>query len=195
MDSHYRDVTVFDAFRPAVWQALRAEYPIRLDPKSLKGEQLGETENPNTYVQRQLKRWKQETEGNPEGDPLMATLFRNAVIDAMLQAVKSRLEDVVGLNSKTHKELCDHVSHAVEQHRQNEQKLNIQEKELQRKLTQLQSEELTKKDQEKDSSSNKERRIRTNDIDGSSKCSSTSYSAKPTHSSPSKCTPDPCTHH
>ncbi len=27
----------------------------------------------------------------------MATLFRNAVIDAMPQAVKSRLEDVVGL--------------------------------------------------------------------------------------------------
>ncbi len=40
----------------------------------------------------------------------MATLFRNAVIDAMPQAVKSRLEDVVGLNSKTHKEFCDHVS-------------------------------------------------------------------------------------
>ncbi len=41
---------------------------------------------------------KQETEGNPKGDPLMATLFRNAVIDAMPQAVKSRLKDVVGLN-------------------------------------------------------------------------------------------------
>ncbi len=53
--SHYMDGTVFDAFRPAVWQALHAEYPIRLDPKSLKGEQLGETENPTTYVQRQLK--------------------------------------------------------------------------------------------------------------------------------------------
>ncbi len=88
VDSHYMDGTVFDAYRPAVWQALRAEYPIRLDPKSLKGEQLLDIENPITYVQRQLKRWKQETEGNPEGDPLMATLFRNAVIDAMPQAVK-----------------------------------------------------------------------------------------------------------
>ncbi len=38
VDSHYMDGTVFDAYRPAVWQALRAEYPIRLDPKSLKGE-------------------------------------------------------------------------------------------------------------------------------------------------------------
>ncbi len=145
VDSHYMDGTVFDAFRSAVWQALRAEYPIRLDPKSLKGEQLGETENPTTYVQRQLKKWKQETENNPEGDPLMSTLFRNAVIDAMPQAVKSRLEDVVNLNSKTHKEFCDHVSHAVEQHRKNEQKLKTQEKELQRKLTQLQLAELTKK--------------------------------------------------
>ncbi len=75
----------------------------------------------------------------------MSTLFRNAVIDALPQAVKSRLEDVVGLNSKTHKEFCDHVSHAVEQHRKNEQKLKIQEKVLQRKLTPLQLAELTKK--------------------------------------------------
>ncbi len=40
VDSHYMDGTVFDAYHPAVWQALRAEYPIRLDPKSLKGKQL-----------------------------------------------------------------------------------------------------------------------------------------------------------
>ncbi len=92
VDSHYMDGTVFDAYRPAVWQALRAEYPIRLDPKSLKGEQLLDIENPITYVQRQLKRWKQESEGNPEGDPLMTTLFRNAVIDAMPQAVKQSLQ-------------------------------------------------------------------------------------------------------
>ncbi len=144
VDSHYMDGTVFDAFHPAVWQALRGEYPIRLNPKSLQGEQLGETENPNKYVQRQLKRWKQETEGNPEGDPLMATLFRNAVINAMPQAVKSRLEDVVSFNSKTHKEFRDRVSHEMEQHRNNEQKLKSQEKEIQRKLTQLQLEELKK---------------------------------------------------
>ncbi len=30
VDSHYMDGTVFDAFRPAVWQALRGEYPTCL---------------------------------------------------------------------------------------------------------------------------------------------------------------------
>ena len=39
----------------------------------------------------------------------VATLFRHAVIDAMRPAVKSRLEEVVGLNSKTHKDFCDHT--------------------------------------------------------------------------------------
>ncbi len=82
-DSHYMDGTLFDAFRPAVWQALRDEYLIRLNPKLLQGEQLRETENPTKYVQRQLTRWKQEIEGNPERDSLMATLFINPVIDAM----------------------------------------------------------------------------------------------------------------
>ncbi len=56
---------------------------FRSDPKSLKGEQLLDIENPITYVQRQLQIWKQETEGNQEGDPLMATLFRNAVMQSL----------------------------------------------------------------------------------------------------------------
>lgn len=67
---------------------------------------LMETENPVTYVQRQLKKLEKKTERNPEGDPLMAT--------AMTQAVKSKLEDMVGLNSETHKEFCNHVSHEVD---------------------------------------------------------------------------------
>ncbi|XP_026080498.1 uncharacterized protein LOC113057344 isoform X2 [Carassius auratus] len=45
VNSHNMDGIVFDAFRPAVWQALRAEYPIRLNPKSLKGEGIGDLEN------------------------------------------------------------------------------------------------------------------------------------------------------
>ena len=56
---------------------------------------------------------------------------------------------MVGLNSKTHKEFCDHVTHAVEQYRKNELKLKIQEKELQRKLTQLQIEQLTSNNKKK----------------------------------------------
>lgn len=149
VDSNYMDGTVFDPYRPAVWQALRTEYPNRVDNKALRGEQLGETENPVAYVQRQLKRWKQETEGNLDKDPLLITMFRNAVVDAMPPAVKSKLEDVVGLNSKPHKEFCDYVAHAVEQHRKTELKLTNQEKELQRKLAQLQLDELTKKNKKK----------------------------------------------
>lgn len=79
----------------------------------------------------------------------MATLFRQAIIDSLPCAVKSRLEDVVGLNSKSHKEFCDYVSHAVDQYRKTEQQLKKQESELQRKLTQLQLEELTRKSKKK----------------------------------------------
>ncbi len=43
---------------------------FRSDPKSLKGEQLLDIENPITYVQRQLQIWKQETEGNQEKRPI-----------------------------------------------------------------------------------------------------------------------------
>lgn len=50
------DGIFFDAYRPAVWQALQAEYPTRVDPKALKCDQLREAENPVLYIQRQLKK-------------------------------------------------------------------------------------------------------------------------------------------
>ncbi|XP_056618335.1 uncharacterized protein LOC130432826 [Triplophysa dalaica] len=135
----------FDRYRRDIWQGLRDEFPNRIDPRALKGEQMGEEENPATYIQKQLRKWKQELERDPEEDLLMTTLFRNAVVDAMPPLVKTKLEDVVGLNSKSHKEFCDHVTHAVRQYRSNELKLRNQEKELQRKLVQLQLEELARK--------------------------------------------------
>lgn len=86
---------------------------------SLKGVPIGDTENSTTYIQRQLRRWKQELESEPEGDPVMTALFRTTVVDAMPPRVKVKLEDVVSLNSKTHKEFCDHVTYAVNQYRRN----------------------------------------------------------------------------
>lgn len=55
----------------------------------------------------------------------------NSVPEAIPQSVKSRLEDVVGLTSNSHKEFCDHVIHAVEKYRTDEQKLIEQGKDIQ----------------------------------------------------------------
>lgn len=50
------------------------------------------------------------------GEPLMTTKFKNAVVDAVLQPVKSKLENVLEQNSKTYTEICNHELHAVEQY-------------------------------------------------------------------------------
>ncbi|KAJ8368734.1 hypothetical protein SKAU_G00087620 [Synaphobranchus kaupii] len=73
----------FDQFRPVMWRTLREDYPTKIDPKSLKGEEVGDTVNPANYLHRQLKRWKLETGRNPEGDELMTTLFRTSIVEAM----------------------------------------------------------------------------------------------------------------
>ncbi|MGL5955277.1 MAG: C2HC-type zinc finger protein, partial [Brevinema sp.] len=145
VDSHALDGTLFDPYRPAVWHALRSEYPARVDPNALKGDQLGEKENPAVYVQRQLKRWRETTETNPESDPLLATLFRQAIINAMPTTIKAKLEDVVGLCTKSHSEFCDHVIHAVDQHRNSEARLKLHEQDVNRKLAQLQLDDLTRR--------------------------------------------------
>ncbi|KAL0172944.1 hypothetical protein M9458_033255, partial [Cirrhinus mrigala] len=145
VDRPQADGVSFDKHRHDIWKTLRAEYPMQTDPGFLKGEPMGETENPTTYIQRQLRRWKEELERDPEQDKVLTALFRTAIVEAMPATVKAKLEDVVGLNSKSHKEFRDHVVHAVEQYRKQELKIKNQEKELQRKLTQLQLEELINK--------------------------------------------------
>lgn len=91
------DRVSFDCDRPNLWQALRTEYPTRLDHRSMKEEQLEEKKNPTACVQRQLKRWKQETDKDSEGDPVMTTLFREKIMDAMPPAVKNNLQNTQGV--------------------------------------------------------------------------------------------------
>ncbi|XP_058616203.1 uncharacterized protein LOC131530095 [Onychostoma macrolepis] len=137
------DGASFDKHRRDIWLTLRAEYPVQTDQGFLRGEPMGDTENPTTYIQKQLRYWKEELERDPEQDKVLTALFRTAIVEAMPAAVKVKLEDVVGLKSKTHKEFRDHVVHAVEQYRRQELKMKNQV--LQRKLTQLQLEELLNK--------------------------------------------------
>ncbi|KAL0148917.1 hypothetical protein M9458_055721 [Cirrhinus mrigala] len=145
VDRPQADGVSFDKHRRDIWKTLRVKDPMQTDPGFLKGEPMGEAENPTTYIQRQLRRWKEELERDPEQDKVLTALFRTAIVEAMPATVKAKLEDVVGLNSKTHKEFRDHVVHAVEQYRKQELKIKNQEKELRRTLTQLQLEELLNK--------------------------------------------------
>ncbi len=145
VDKPQEDGISFDKHRHNIWMTLRAEYPMQTDPGFLKREPMEETENPITYIQKQLRRWKEELERDPEKDKILTALFRTAIVEAMPSTVKVKLEDVVGLNSKSHKEFRDHVVHAVEQYRRQKLKVKDQEKELQRKLYQMQLDELLNK--------------------------------------------------
>lgn len=78
----------------------------------------------------------------------MTTLFRTSVVDAMPTPVKSRLEDVVGLTSKSHREFCEHVIHAIEKYRRDEQRAK-RTRQRHSKVTQLQLGELTSKNKKK----------------------------------------------
>lgn len=53
-----RATTPFNAYCPQLWTA----YPTKVDPKNMKGELLGETENPAAYIHRLRKRWREETQ-------------------------------------------------------------------------------------------------------------------------------------
>lgn len=78
-------------------------------------------------------------------------MFRIVVKEGLPEAVKSKLEDVTGLYSKTESEFCEHLTHAVDKYRKAEQKLKKQgKKKIMRKVAQLQLGELTTKNKKKD---------------------------------------------
>lgn len=100
-----------------MWAAPRAEFPTKLDFKSLKGDPLGKTENPAAYIHRLKK-----------GCVLSPTTSSSTFFTAAV------LHDVVGLSSKSAEEFCKHVSYAVDKYREKKQKLKEQERELLRKV-------------------------------------------------------------
>ena len=140
------DGILMDQYRQAIWQALRDMYPNRMDVKTLKGEPLGEEENAAVYVENQLKRWRRDTERDILADPLTNSMFRAAILEGLPVPAKTRLEEVVGLDSKNYREFVDYVAHAVERHRKDEKNADKQLKEIQRKLLQAQLEEIKSKD-------------------------------------------------
>ncbi|XP_035262702.1 uncharacterized protein LOC118221593 [Anguilla anguilla] len=138
----------FDNVRGVVWTALRTLYPARPDITTLTGPPLKDNEPPATYIHTQLRRWRLLTEKDVQADPIMTTLFRKAIREGMSPEVGRRLDEVVGLNTMTHREFVDHVVHAVDRQRKEGKKLEDQTKDIQRKLLQLQLEELRAKEKE-----------------------------------------------
>ncbi|GCC41612.1 hypothetical protein chiPu_0025570 [Chiloscyllium punctatum] len=98
-DNPMIDGVGFDRVRQNVWQALRDYYSPKMDPQALRGDPLGESENLAAYLEKQLKKWRLETEQDIRTNQLLTTMFRNSIIEAMSSQVKSRLEEVVGLTS------------------------------------------------------------------------------------------------
>ncbi|KAK0145759.1 hypothetical protein N1851_015333 [Merluccius polli] len=101
------DGSAFDTYKPATWSLIRTEYPTRVDHKSLKGHTIGDTENPASYLQKQVVRWCMETEKHPEEDPLVSVIFRTSIIETLPSSIRNKLEDVVVKNKKTDDVISD----------------------------------------------------------------------------------------
>lgn len=69
------------------------------------------------------KKWWEEIECDPSSHPVMNMMFHTSVPEGLPNPIRSRLEDVMGLTSKSFKEFCEHIVYAVNRHRKNEQKL------------------------------------------------------------------------
>ena len=82
MDGMY-DGTTLDCYRVAMWTTLRMEFPTHIDHKNMRGLPINDTENPASYLQAQVDRWRLETNEDPEIHPVFSVMFRNSVIEIL----------------------------------------------------------------------------------------------------------------
>lgn len=135
----------FDPYRNLIWTELRCGYPTHPDLGKLQGETTSDTEHPGAYYQRMKKMWKMETDQSPDGNTLHTAMFRKIILEGLPEPVRSKLEDIVGLQHKPEAEFCEHLTHTLDRHRIAERKLREQEKEIMKKVAQLQLGQLTAK--------------------------------------------------
>lgn len=60
-----------------MWAASRKEFVTRVELKNLKGDLLGETENPAAYIHRLRESWKEITNDGPEITTLPAVVKKD----------------------------------------------------------------------------------------------------------------------
>lgn len=97
-------------------------------------EPIGEAENP-AYVHKLQREWRHELGQNPEDHPLQRAMFRDSVMKGLPGPVRSRLEDVIGLSTMEYTLFCEHVTLAMEKHRNQEQRMKENDKSEMRKRT------------------------------------------------------------
>ena len=76
MDGMY-DGTTLDRYRVAMWTTLRREFPAHIDHKNMRGLPINDTENPASYLQAQVDRWRMETDEDPEIHSVFSVMLRN----------------------------------------------------------------------------------------------------------------------
>ena len=144
------DPELFAANRGRLWKALKDTYPTNVHPDNILIDPLGENENPRAYVARAHQQWRNVTGKDPETNQMEQAIIRGKILQGLPLPVRSKLAEVVGLNSMAKTVYIDHVAHQVEWLRKKEYSQKEQDLETLRKLNQIQLDEGKKnKDKEK----------------------------------------------
>ena len=110
---------------------------------------MGEKVSAASYVEAHLRGWRVLTDNQVETNQVLTELFRKTIIEGLPDDERVKLEEKVGLTVKSHREIVEYVTNAVEKSHRDAKKQDDQLKDLQRKLLQVQLEEIKRKEREK----------------------------------------------
>ena len=141
------DEVAFDNYRNAVWRCLRNAYPNVFSLASMSVNKIKTDENPAVFVEGVEADWRVRMETDPENNQMVRHMMRKAIMEALPESAKNKLENDYRIESMLKTEFRDAVTHYVNLQRKVDADLEKQHVERQRKLVQnqLDNDEGTKK--------------------------------------------------
>ena len=98
--------------------AMRALYPVQLDPQALGA--LKEGEDLSSYLDRASKLWMEAMGTRHDTSDTTIILWRRQVVGGLPETVQQNLEDIINLDTQTEPDWRCTVAHSLTKHRRRE---------------------------------------------------------------------------
>ena len=133
-----------------IWEAMRTLYPLDVSAMGLTSMPHQPKESGKSYLRRCLDNWQDSCGMEVEKSSVLKDLFRAAVYTSMTTEVKSQLDSVVGLSTKTWADWSATIAHYLDlvnkkQDDANQEVRDLQKQLLKAQLKQVRDMELTTK--------------------------------------------------
>ena len=138
------EMVPFNSHRPLIWAAMKKLYPTLTDVSKLMGVKMKDDEEPEAYIERLTKLWREQMDEPWDTSSPTRLLFWQLILKGLPAPVKDRLEEELGLADEKWEKQRAMVVHHIRRYVDKKKKEEGEITKLQKKMIALQIANLEK---------------------------------------------------